>query len=237
MRLEPGESCRLTFSLGPMAFRYWNVGTGGWEVEAGVYELRVAAASDDVRLTGALELAGTGAPNPYADKDLGPYRTGRVAGACVSDAQFEALLGHPIPDGVVTIDERMAFRDLTHSRSPLLMLVGKALGVMERRALASGTPNLNVEFVYNMPLRAIGQMTGGLTDSGLVRAIVREAKGWGLGGIALLMLAILAGWGVGAGILLWVLWVLAPMLVALVANCVRNSASQKALRAADAARR
>ncbi len=237
VRLEPGESCRLTFSLGPMAFRYWNVGTGGWEVEAGVYELRVAAASDDVRLTGALELAGTGAPNPYADKDLGPYRTGRVAGACVSDAQFEALLGHPIPDGVVTIDERMAFRDLTHSRSPLLMLAGKALGVMERRALASGTPNLNVEFVYNMPLRAIGQMTGGLTDSGLVRAIVREAKGWGLGGIALLMLAILAGWGVGAGILLCLLWVLAPMLIALVANCVRNGASQKALRAADAARR
>ena len=235
--LQPGESRRVTTTLDETAFRYWNVATDAWEVEGGTYELRVAAASDDVRLTGAVELAGTGAPNPYAGLDLAPYETGRVAGACVSDAQFAALLGRPLSEAKVTIDERMTFRDLTHSRSPLLMGIGAALGAVEKKALVQGTPNLNVEFVYNMPLRAIGQMTGGITDSGLVRAIVREAKGWGLGGIALLVLSLALGWGVGLGLLLCLLWVLGPWAVAMVANAVRNAASKRALQDADASRR
>ena len=235
--LEPGEAREVTLTLDDKAFRYWNVATSAWEVEPGTYELRVAAASDDVRLVAAVELAGTSAPNPYAGKDVAPYETGKVAGGNVSDAQFMALLGHTIPASKVTIDERMTFRDLTHSRSPLLMAVGGILGAVERRSLAQGTPNLNVEFVYNMPLRAIGQMTGGITDSGLVRAIVREAKGWGLGGLALLAGSIALEKGVGLGILLCVLWVLGPWAYAMVANAIKNSASERALKSADAGRR
>lgn len=234
--LQPGEARRVTLTLDETAFRYWNVKTDGWEVEGGTYELRVAAASNDVQLVGSVELAGTGAPSPYAGLDLAPYETGRVAGACVSDAQFAALLGRPLPEAAVTIDERMTFRDLTHSRSPLLMAIGAALGVVERKALSAGTPHLNVEFVYNMPLRAIGQMTGGITDSGLVRAIVREAKGWGLGGLVLLAASIALGRGVGLGLLLCLLWVLGPWALAMVINAIRNAASARTLKAADAAR-
>ena len=235
--LQPGEAKRLTLTLGEQAFRYWNVDTDAWEVESGAYELRVAAASDDIRLVATVNLAGTGAPNPYAGKDLTPYETGKVAGANVSDVQFATLLGRPLPEAKVTIDERMTFRDLIHSRSPLLMAVGTALGAAERKALASGTPNINIEFVYNMPLRAIGQMTGGITDSGLVRAIVREAKGWGLGGLVLLALSIVLGWGVGKGILLCLLWVFGPWVAAMVINFVKNVISKRALDEADAARR
>ncbi|MBP3894080.1 MAG: glycoside hydrolase family 3 C-terminal domain-containing protein [Atopobiaceae bacterium] len=235
--LQPGESRDVTLTLDETAFRYWNVATDAWETEGGTYELRVAASSEDVRLTGEVELAGTGAADPYAGLDLAPYKTGQVAGACVSDAQFAALLGRALPEAKVTIDERMTFRDLTHSRSPLLMAIGAALGVVERKALAKGTPNLNVEFVYNMPLRAIGQMTGGITDSGLVRAIVREAKGWGLGGLALLGGSVALGRGVGLGILLCLVWVFGPWAVAMVANAIKNAASKKALATADAARR
>ena len=235
--LQPGESRSVTLTLDETAFRYWNVATNTWETEGGIYELRVAASSEDVRLTGEVELAGTGAPDPYAGLDLAPYKTGQIADACVSDAQFETLLGRPLPEATVTIDERMTFRDLTHSRSPLLMAIGAVLGVVERKALAEGTPNLNVEFVYNMPLRAIGQMTGGITDSGLVRAIVREAKGWGLGGLVLLVLVIGLGWGVGWGILLCLLWVFGPWAAAMVVNAVRNAASMRALKEADASRK
>ena len=137
----------------------------------------------------------------------------------------------------MTIDKNITFRDFTRSRSPLLMLIGATLGAVERRALAGGTPNVNIEFVYNMPLRAIGQMTGGITDSGLVRALVREAKGWGLGGLVLLAAAIALGCGVGLGILLCLLWVFGPWALAMATNAVRNAASARALREADAARR
>ncbi len=235
--LQSGEAKRVTLTLGEQAFRYWNVATDAWEVEGGTYELRVAAASDDIRCVGTIELVGTGAPNPYAGKYLLSYESGQVASGHVSDEQFAALLGRPLPQSAVTIDERMTFRDLIHSRSPLLMLIGAVLGFVERRMVANGAANVNVEFVYNMPLRAIGQMTGGITDSGLVRAIVREAKGWGLGGLVLLVLSVALGWGVGTGVLLCLLWVLGPWVAAMAANAIKNEASKKALEAADTARR
>lgn len=234
--LQPGESRRVTLVLGETAFRYWNVATSAWEVEGDTYELRVAASSEDVRLAGTIELVGTGAPNPYAGLDLTPYETGQAAGGRVSDAQFAALLGRPVPSHRVAIDESMTFRDLTKCRSPLLMGIGAALGAAERKARATGAANINVEFVYNMPLRAIGQMTGGITDSGLVRAIVREAKGWGLGALVLLVATIALGKGVGLGILLCLLWVLGPWALAMAINAIRNAASTRALRAADQSR-
>ena len=235
--LRPGESRHLTFTLGETTFRYWNVATDAWEVEGGTYELRVAASSEDVRLVGTVALAGTDAPNPYQGLDIAPYETGRVTGGCVSDEQFAALLGRPLPDPEVTIDERMTFRDLTHSRSPMLMAISAGLGVAEREAFKADAPNINVEFVYNMPLRAIGQMTGGITDSGLVRAIVREAKGWGLVGLVLMVLAIVLGWGIGWAVLLCLLWVFGPWILAAVVNALKNARSAKALRAADESRR
>ena len=80
-------------------------------------------------------------------------------------------------------------------------------------------------------------MTGGITDSGLVRAIVREAKGWGLGGLALLVAVPALGRGVGLGILLCLLWVFGPWAWAMVVNAIKNATSKKTLAAADAARR
>lgn len=236
MFLQPGESREVTFELGEEAFRYWNVATNSWEVEGGVYELRVAASSEDVRLVGTVNLEGTGAPNPYAGLDVAPYETGRVRGTGVSDVQFSALLGRPLPeDGVVIIDRNMPFRDLVHTRSPFLMAVGAALGMAERKALTRGKPNLYIEFVHNMPLRAIGQMTGGVTDSGLVRTIVREAKGWGLGGLALLG-AVAVRRGLRKGVLAYLLWELTPPTAAMVANAAKNAVSTRALKKADQSR-
>ena len=234
--LQPGETKHVTLALDDQAFRYWNVKTEAWEVEGGVYELRVAASSEDVRLVSEVELDGTSAENPYAGKDLSAYERGQVGGTHVDDAQFAALLGRSLPDSATTIDELMTFRELTRSRSPLLAAVGFALGSAERKALAHGSPNLYVEFVYNMPLRAIGQMTGGLTDSGLVRAIVREAKGWGLAGVTMTLLALALGWGLRAGILLWLLWIIAPMPAAFVTNLVRNAVGQRTLKRSNTAR-
>ena len=231
--LQPGETREVTFVLGEMAFRYWNVATASWEVEAGSYELRIAASSEEIRLVGAIELAGTGAPDPYAGRDLSPYVTGQVAGSRVSDGQFAALLGRPLPNAKARIDKRMTFGDLTRSRSPLLMATGAALGATRRRSMARGAPNINVEFVYNMPLRAVGQMTGGITDRGLVRAMVREARGWGLGGLALLALAIAMGWGFGLGALLCLLWVSGPWVCAFAVDMARNKRGRRVLRNAD----
>ena len=47
----------------------------------------------------------------------------------------------------------------------------------------SGKPNLNILFQYNMPLRGLAQMTGGIIGEETVDGLVLEAKGFWVIGI------------------------------------------------------
>ena len=178
--LEAGESKTVTLPLDDKAFRYWNTKTGSWEVEGGTYELRVGASSADIRLTTAVEVNGTSAPNPYAGKALPHYTSGKVQR--VPDDEWETLLGYPIPADTVKIDRNMTLGELNHSRSPLCWLVWAVLTMMLNASYKRGKPNLNVMFQYNMPLRALAKMTSGAISMGMVDGIVLEAKGfWVIG--------------------------------------------------------
>ena len=178
--LEAGESKTVTLPLDDKAFRYWNTKTDSWEVEGGTYELRVGASSADIRLTAAVEVNGTSAPNPYAGKALPHYTSGKVQR--VPDDEWETLLGRPIPADTVKIDRNMTLGELNHSRSPLCWLVWAVLTVMLNASYKRGKPNLNVMFQYNMPLRALAKMTSGAISMGMVDGIVLEAKGfWVIG--------------------------------------------------------
>ena len=180
VRLEAGESKTVTLPLDDKAFRYWNTKTDSWEVEGGTYELRVGANSADIRLTAAVEVNGTSAPNPYAGKALPHYTSGKVQR--VPDDEWEILLGHPIPADTVKIDRNMTLGELNHSRSPLCWLVWAVLTMMLNASYKRGKPNLNVMFQYNMPLRALAKMTSGAISMGMVDGIVLEAKGfWVIG--------------------------------------------------------
>ena len=178
--LEAGESKTVTLPLDDKTFRYWNTKTDSWEVEGGTYELRVGASSADIRLTAAVEVNGTSAPNPYAGKALPHYTSGKVQR--VPDDEWEILLGRPIPADTVKIDRNMTLGELNHSRSPLCWLVWAVLTMMLNASYKRGKPNLNVMFQYNMPLRALAKMTSGAISMGMVDGIVLEAKGfWVIG--------------------------------------------------------
>ena len=227
VELAPGESRTVEIELDERAFSYFNVATGRWEIEGGIYEIRVGASSEDIRLVAEVELAGTGAPNPYEGVDVTPYETADVTD--VDDAHFSALLGRPGPDAAPRIDPNMCFRDLNHGRSAILWLVWLVLRSRVRAMEKRGVSDINVLFIWNMPLRAMGIMTGGTTDMGVVDAVLREVRGWGWGGAVLLALALALGWGPLVGCLLWLAWVVVPILGALVANLVRNAALARKL--------
>ena len=178
--LEAGESKTVTLPLDDKAFRYWNTKTDSWEVEGGTYELRVGASSADIRLTAAVEVIGTDALNPYAGKALPHYQSGKVQ--TVPDAEWETLLGRPIPDDRVEIDRNMTLGELNHGRSPLGWLVWAVLTALLNASYKKGKPDLNVLFQYNMPLRALAKMTNGAISMGMVDGIVMEVQGfWVIG--------------------------------------------------------
>ncbi len=178
--LAAGESRTVTLPLDDKAFRYWNTRTDGWEIEGGRYEVRVGASSADIRLTANVDIRGTNAPDPYAGKALPHYKSGSVQN--VPDAEWEALLGHPIPRDKVKIDRNMTLGELNHSRSPLGWLIWAVLTALLNASFKKGKPDLNVLFQYNMPLRALAKMTSGAISMGMVDGIVLEAKGfWVIG--------------------------------------------------------
>ena len=181
VHLQPGESQTVTIPLDDKAFRYWNTQSNRWEVEGGQYELRIGASSADIRLTAAVDIAGTDAPDPYAGKTLPHYRTGSVQN--VPDAEWETLLGHAIPQDKIKIDRNMTLGELNHSRSPLGWLIWAVLTALLNASYKKGKPDLNILFQYNMPLRALAKMTGGAISMGMVDGIVMELQGFWIIGL------------------------------------------------------
>mgnify|MGYP001152727353 FL=1 len=178
--IAPGEKQRITITLDDKAFRFWNVKANRWEIEGGEYELLVGASVEDIRLCEKISVHGTATVHPYEDRDLDCYYKGNVLH--VSDADFEKLLGHPIPKGKTKIDRNLTLGELNHARSPLGWLVWLVLTILLDVSYKRGKPDLNILFQYNMPLRALAKMTNGAISMGMVDGIVMELQGfWILG--------------------------------------------------------
>lgn len=179
--LKAGESKTVTIKMDDKAFRYWNVKTDHWETEGGAYQILIGASVQDIRLHTEVEISGTNAPNPYEGRGLLHYQTGDIKN--VPTAEFEALLGHPVPEEKPVIDRTMTLGELNHSRSPLCWLIAGVLTLLLRSGEKKGKPDLNILFQYNMPLRGLAQMTGGMIGDETVNGLVLEAKGFWIIGI------------------------------------------------------
>ncbi len=187
--LAPGEKQRITIMLDDKAFRFWNVKANRWEIEGGEYELLVGASVEDIRLCEKITVHGTATVHPYENVDLDCYYKGDVLS--VSDADFEKLLGHPLPNGKTKIDRNLTLGELNHARSPLGWLVWLVLTILLDVSYKRGKPDLNILFQYNMPLRALAKMTNGAISMGMVDGIVMELQGfWILGFVRVIYEAI-----------------------------------------------
>ena len=175
--LEAGESGTVTIPFDSYTFRYWNVKKNGWAVEGGTYAVCVGSSVADIRLEGTIAVAGEEAPTPYDNAKLSAYREGKIR--AIPDEAFAELLGGPIPDGSwgSLLTENDAICQLGNAKSGLARFVYKQLEKKKQEADAAGKPDLNVLFIYNMPFRAIGKMTGGQVDKKMVDGMVDAVNG------------------------------------------------------------
>jgi beta-glucosidase len=97
VHLEPGETQEVAIELDERAFAYYNTDLGDWHVEAGAFEILVGASSRDIRLTDTVDIAAAHPPAPAVDREkLAVYYT-PPKGTPISQRDFEALLGRPVP--------------------------------------------------------------------------------------------------------------------------------------------
>ncbi len=175
--LKAGESRTVTIPLDDKAFRYFNVKTNRFEVEGGDYEVLVGASSADIKLTGKVTVADSGAECPYDTARLPSYYTGNIK--AVSDREFEELLGRPIPDGSWsgTLEMNDAICQLYYAKSGLARLVYRIMTRKLNESIARGTPDLNITFIYNMPFRGIAKMAGGMCTMEMAEGILTICNG------------------------------------------------------------
>lgn len=179
--LRAGESRTVTIPLDNKAFRYFNVKTGRFETETADYDISVAASAADIKLTASVHVTGNDAPNPYSA--LPSYESGRVTD--VPDVEFEALLGHPIPDSHWSGDIRAndPLCRLADARSPLARLVHSILARKVARESQTATPDVMMVFIYNMSLRAISKSTNGMCTGKMVEDAVYLVNGHSIRGL------------------------------------------------------
>lgn len=174
--LAPGESATVTVPLGDAAFRHWDVVTGAWQVEQGTWTVLAGANVVDLPLSADVAVSGTIPPRAEA---VVPecYRTADVQE--VSDDDFAALLGRPLPATATPgpLGANDALGRMAEARSPLARLAYRILAWRRDAAERKGAPDLNILFLLNMPFRAIGKMTNGMVDAATVEGVVRIVNG------------------------------------------------------------
>ncbi len=181
--LKSGESRRVTVALDDKAFRWFNVTTNRYEIEGGAWQVMVGASVADIRLTAEVSVSGTDAKSPYDKKKFAKYFAGDIRN--ISDAEFTALLGHPIPDGHWSgeLDMNDAICQLYYAKSFLARQVWKIMTNMLNKSIAKGTPDLNIIFIYNMPFRGIAKMTGGMCTMEMAHGLLDMCNGHFLRGM------------------------------------------------------
>lgn len=92
VELQPGEETQISLPLGRRAFAFYDPGSRDWAVEAGEFEILVGASSRDIRLSATLHLPAE------QENQIQPVQKQRpTSGYRFSQAEFEALLGRPLP--------------------------------------------------------------------------------------------------------------------------------------------
>ena len=179
--LKAGESRRVTITLDDKAFRYFNAATNRFEVSGGEYAIMIGASVRDIRLSAGVQVRGSDAKAAENPAKLPSYARGDIRN--VSDAEFAALLGHAIPDGSWsgTIQMNDAIAQLYYAKSLKARLVWKVMTSLLNKSIEKGEPDLNITFIYNMPIRAIGKMAGGMCSQQMCEGILDIVNGHAIG--------------------------------------------------------
>jgi beta-glucosidase len=168
VELQPGEEKEVSIELNRRAFAFYDVGQKDWVVEAGDFEILVGASSRDIRLSAALKLAAAhGSVSPADKAKLAAYYAPSKEHR-FTQAEFEALLGHPVPANVV--EQKGAYTLNTPLGEMRGSFIGRQLYNMLNGQIAkmikgqedTVTGALMRNMVKEMPLRSMLMMGGSL---------------------------------------------------------------------------
>ncbi|MGP8314170.1 glycoside hydrolase family 3 C-terminal domain-containing protein [Enterocloster aldenensis] len=183
--LQPGDSIKVEIPFDDKTFRYYNTHTNSWEIEEGEYEIQIGKNVREIVLKQSISIAGSGAEIADQREALLPYYNCDIKN--VPHQYFEALLGHPVPDGKWDTSKPLELNDavnqMFYARSRLARLALKIIVNLRERSIARGKPDLNLNFIYGIPFRGIAKMTGGAVSMEMAKALLEMVNGHSVKGL------------------------------------------------------
>ena len=123
-----------------------------------------------------VQVAGTAVPQT---QDLPAYAAAQIEQ--VSDGEFAALLGHPIPDssrsGLIDINDPLS--RLGEARG----LLARGLYKVLKKKMDTSPADGMMLYIFHLPLRAIAKTTGGMITNNMVKDLVDICNGHGFTGL------------------------------------------------------
>ncbi len=183
VHLEPGETTEASIELSRRAFTFYDPSQRDWIVETGDFNILVGASSRDIRLSGTIRIESKQVATPPTHReDLEVYYNPQK-GRKISQAEFETLLGSPIPPnkgpekGHYTLNTPVS--DMTDSFIGRLVFKFMQKQIRQMIQGQEDTPNglFMQVMVKEMPLRSTLMMSGGPLDRRKLEALLMMING------------------------------------------------------------
>ncbi|GLI26499.1 glycosyl hydrolase [Agromyces rhizosphaerae] len=177
--LEPGEHATVRIGFAEHAFDAWDVETHDWRRVPGRHTLLAGASSRDIRLRAPIDVDGEPWALPCAET-LPNYATGDLA--AVDDAEYERLLGRPLPDAHWPVGRPLTRDDIvaqTAGRGGFAGFLHGLIVATSRTLMRLGRPHAanNVRFALDLPFRSIARMSNGTFDDAMLAGLLQMVNG------------------------------------------------------------
>ena len=183
--LKAGEEKQVQIPFDDKTFRYYDAERKQWQQEKGIYHIRIGASVADIRLENDYILQVKKQEDAESPNDVGrshrilSYYSGKVTQ--VSDEEFEELLGYPISrknfEPGMQLEMNDAICKMCYAKSMAARFVFTILKYKKERSEKRDIPDLNIQFIYNMPFRGIAKMMNGLISMEMAEAILLIVNG------------------------------------------------------------
>lgn len=176
VELAPGQTRRVSVALDEKSFCVWD---GGWKVIGGTYQVLVGSSVEDVRLCGALDIAGKGIAAP-----------GKFAGTWYhspkgkpTERDFRVLLGRAIPPEAHhtkgTYDETDSLLEMAETSGVCRFVANRIKGAVVRQYGDPLDPQCRMSIASSAGCALFGLVncSGGALPDGVAHALLNAANG------------------------------------------------------------
>jgi len=183
VQLQPGEVTEVVLELNQRAFAYYNTELENWHVESGAFEIMVGASSREIRLKAIVEVISTQPAAPLVDRNNQTAYYDFSKGTPVSQQDFEALLGRPVPlnqgsqKGKYTINTPIGDMSDSFIGRQLYGYIGKQMAKMIEGQEDTPTALLMESMAREMPLRGMLMVGDGSVTREMLDALLLLLNG------------------------------------------------------------